>query len=47
MNIYEFFLIFLEVKRSIIRYGREMESYMLMWNIFGEQVFMMETWKNP
>ena len=37
------FLNFLEVKRSIIKGGREMGSYVLMWNIIGEQVSMMET----
>ena len=36
----------LEVKQSIIKGGREIGSYMLMWNILGEQVSMMETWKN-
>ena len=30
-----------------IKCGREMGSYVLMWNILGEQVSMMETWKNP
>ena len=35
-----------EIKQSIIRGGRKMGSYMLMWNMLGEQVSMMETWKN-
>ena len=29
-----------------IRGSREMSTYVLMWNILEEQVFMMETWKN-
>ena len=36
----------LEVKRSIMRGGREVGNYVLMWNILREQVSMMETWKN-
>ena len=31
---------------KLIRGSREMSTYVLMWNILGEQVFMMETWKN-
>ena len=40
------FLKKIEVKRSIISGGNEVSSYMLMWNILGEQVSMIETWKN-
>ena len=40
------FYIFLKVKRIIISGGREMDSYVLMWNMLVEQVSMMETWKN-
>ena len=37
------FFNFLKVKRSIIRGDREMGSYVLMWNILRENVFMMKT----
>ena len=46
LRIFLNFKIFLEVKQSIIRGGREVGSYLLMWNILWEQVYMMETWKN-
>ena len=42
-RIYMNFLNFLEVKRSITRGGKEVGSYVLMWNVLGEQVSMMET----
>ena len=38
MNFFKKF----EVKRSIIKDGREMGNYVLMWNILGEQVSTME-----
>ena len=42
-----FFSLNLEVKRNIIiRGGREVDSYALMWNILREQVSTVETWKN-
>ena len=37
-----FFLKFLEVKRSIIRYDREVGCYVLMLNILKEQVSMIK-----
>ena len=36
----------LQIKQSVIRGGRKVGSYVLMWNILVEQVFMIETWKN-
>ena len=41
MAIFEF-LKFLKIKQSIIRGGREVDSYVMVWNIDGEQVSIME-----
>ena len=40
------FLNFSKVKRSFIRGGREVGSYVMIWNILEEQDSIMETWKN-
>ena len=46
LGVFMIFFLNLEVKRNIIRGGREVDSYVLMWNILREQVFTVETWKN-
>ena len=43
-EIFMNFLKFYEVKRNIIRGGREV--YVVMLNILEEQVSMIEIWKN-
>ena len=40
------FLKIFEVKRSFVEVSEKLSGYVLMWNILGKQVSMMETWKN-
>ena len=40
------FLNFWKSNEALSEVAEKWSSYVLMWNILGEQVFMMETWKN-